>query len=89
MSHVVHFDNVSTTGLESSPVATALTGLRAIEARYFRNIDPDSLHKFAILVFIQGARKWAQRWVFDRAELRRFKGTYRDLPGRPAGVAAG
>jgi hypothetical protein len=35
MSYVVDFTNVSTTGLESSPVAPALTGLRANEARYF------------------------------------------------------
>jgi hypothetical protein len=37
MSYVVDFKDVSTTGLESSPVATALAGLRANEARYFRN----------------------------------------------------
>ena len=37
MSYVVDFVNVSTTGLESSPVAPALAGLRANEARYFRN----------------------------------------------------
>lgn len=36
MSHVVDFANVSTAGLESSPVAEALAGLRANEARYFR-----------------------------------------------------
>lgn len=35
--YVVDFENVSTTGLESSPVANALAGLRANEARYFRN----------------------------------------------------
>jgi len=37
MSHTVDFVNVSTTGLESSPVAAALAGLRANEARYFKN----------------------------------------------------
>ncbi|MFI5906668.1 phage tail protein [Dactylosporangium sp. NPDC051541] len=37
MSYVVDFENVSTTGLESSPVAEALAGLRANEARYFKN----------------------------------------------------
>lgn len=37
MSYVVDFEQVSTTGLESSPVADALAGLRANEARYFRN----------------------------------------------------
>ena len=37
MSYVVDFQDVSTVGLESSPVAEALAGLRANEARYFRN----------------------------------------------------
>jgi hypothetical protein len=37
MSPVVDFNSVSTTGLESSPVAPALAGLRANEARYFKN----------------------------------------------------
>jgi hypothetical protein len=37
MSYVVDFEDVSTVGLESSPVAEALAGLRANEARYFRN----------------------------------------------------
>ena len=37
MSYVVDFVDVSTTGLESSPVAPALAGLRANEARYFKN----------------------------------------------------
>ncbi len=37
MAYVVDFKNVSTVGLESSPVAEALAGLRANEARYFMN----------------------------------------------------
>ena len=37
MSYVVDFADVSKVGLESSPVADALAGLRANEARYFRN----------------------------------------------------
>ena len=37
MSYVVDFAEVSTVGLESSPVADALAGLRANEARYFKN----------------------------------------------------
>jgi hypothetical protein len=37
MAYVVDFVNVSTQGLESSPVADALAGLRANEARYFKN----------------------------------------------------
>jgi hypothetical protein len=37
MSYTVDFQEVSTTGLETSPVAEALAGLRANEARYFKN----------------------------------------------------
>ena len=37
MAYVVDFKNVSMVGLESSPVAEALAGLRANEARYFMN----------------------------------------------------
>jgi hypothetical protein len=37
MPGVIDFVNVSTAGLESSPVVDALAGLRANEARYFKN----------------------------------------------------
>jgi len=37
MPYTVDFENVSTVGLESSPVAKALAGLRANEARYYKN----------------------------------------------------
>ena len=37
MPYAVDFENVSTVGLESSPVAEALAGLRANEARYYKN----------------------------------------------------
>ena len=37
MAYQVDFASVSTVGLESSPVAPALAGLRANEARYFKN----------------------------------------------------
>ena len=37
MAYTVDFNQVSTVGLESSPVAEALAGLRANEARYFMN----------------------------------------------------
>jgi len=46
VAEVVDFENVSTTGLESSPVADALAGLRANEARYFMN---KYKHTFAVL----------------------------------------
>lgn len=37
MTYAVDFMDPSTAGLETSPVAAALAGLRANEARYFRN----------------------------------------------------
>jgi hypothetical protein len=37
MSYIVDFTQVSTLGLETSPVVEALAGLRANEARYFMN----------------------------------------------------
>ncbi|HEX2015886.1 MAG TPA: hypothetical protein VGN69_04255 [Solirubrobacteraceae bacterium] len=37
MPYTVDFNAISTVGLESSPVADALAGLRAHEARYFKN----------------------------------------------------
>ncbi|MBS7529209.1 phage tail protein [Hazenella sp. IB182353] len=45
MSYIVDFKNVSTIGLESSPVAKTLAGLRAHEARYFMN---KYKHEFAV-----------------------------------------
>src|SRR5689334_25444023 len=36
-AYTVDFKTVSTTGLESSPHAEALAGVRANEARYFKN----------------------------------------------------
>jgi hypothetical protein len=55
MSYIVDFESVSTTGLESSPVADALAGLRANEARYFKNkydhvftVEPASKAKDAV-----------------------------------------
>src|SRR5918911_3906262 len=37
MAYIVDFHSVSTVGLESSPFPEALAGLRANEARYFKN----------------------------------------------------
>src|SRR5881394_1947490 len=55
MPYAVDFTTVSTVGLESSPVAAALAGLRANEARYFKNkydhvftVEPASNAKTAI-----------------------------------------
>ncbi|WP_152397921.1 phage tail protein [Paenibacillus cellulositrophicus] len=46
MSYIVDFKDVSTIGVESSPVAEALAGLRANEARYFMN---KYKHKFTVV----------------------------------------
>ena len=55
MPYSVDFDTVSTVGLESSPVAAALAGLRAHEARYFKTkynhvftVEPTAKAKNAI-----------------------------------------
>jgi hypothetical protein len=45
VSAIVDFENVSVSGLESSPVAGALAGLRANEARYYMN---KYKHQFAV-----------------------------------------
>ena len=53
--YTVDFTDVSTVGLESSPHADALAGLRANEARYFKNkydhvftVEPASVAKDAV-----------------------------------------
>ena len=46
MPNIVDFNHVSTTGFESSPVAKTLAGLRANEARYFKN---KYNHEFAVV----------------------------------------
>ncbi|GAA3194170.1 phage tail protein [Actinocorallia longicatena] len=58
MSYVVDFVDVSTVGLESSPVVEALAGLRANEARYFRN-------KYSHVFTVEPAEKAAEAvaWV--------------------------
>lgn len=49
MTYLVDFKDVSTIGLESSPVAEALAGLRANEARYFKtHYDADFVTKPAV-----------------------------------------
>ena len=45
MPQVVDYENVSTAGLDTSPVARALAGLRANEARYYMN---KYKHKFTV-----------------------------------------
>ena len=60
MTHAVDFTTVSTTGLESSPVAPALAGLRANEARYFKNKYD---HVFTVEPAASAKGKAAIAWV--------------------------
>lgn len=68
MAHEVNFEDVSTTGLESSPVAAALAGLRANEARYFKN-------KYGHVFAVEPAREaretiaWVHRILKDERDL--------------------
>jgi hypothetical protein len=68
MPYAVDFNTVSTTGLESSPVAAALAGLRAHEARYFKNkydhsftVEPASNAKATI--------EWVHRILKDERDI--------------------
>ena len=68
MSYVVDFSSVSTLGLESSPVAPALAGQRANEARYFKN-------KYDLTFTVEPASKatktvaWVTRILKDERDI--------------------
>jgi hypothetical protein len=64
MSYAVDFVDVSTVGLESSPVAAALAGLRANEARYFKNKYD---HAFTVEPAAQAKEiiEWVHRILLD------------------------
>ena len=68
MSHAVDFVNVSAIGLESSPVAAALAGLRAHEARYFKN-------KYDVVFTVEPAAKakksieWVHRILKEERDI--------------------
>jgi hypothetical protein len=68
VSYVVDFTNVSTVGLESSPMATALAGLRANEARYFKNKYG---HDFTVVPATEAAEivAWVARILKDERGL--------------------
>src|SRR4051794_29701714 len=68
MSYVVDFQDVSTVGLESSPVADALAGLRANEARYFKNKYD---HTFTVEPADEasGAVDWIQRILKEERDI--------------------
>ncbi|HET9058341.1 MAG TPA: phage tail protein [Acidimicrobiales bacterium] len=68
MSYAVDFVNVSTVGLEASPYAPALAGLRANEARYFKN-------KYDLAFTVQPAAEaeetiaWVHRILRDERDI--------------------
>jgi hypothetical protein len=68
MPYDVDFTTISTVGLESSPVAAALAGLRANEARYLKNkydydftVEPASKGKTTI--------EWVQRILKEERDI--------------------
>ena len=68
MRQVVDFTNGSTEGLESSPVAPALAGLRANESRYFKNkYDVD--FATAPAAEEQEALDWVSRILKDERDI--------------------
>ena len=68
MSYEVDFQTVSTVGLESSPVASALAGLRANEARYFKNKYD---HVFTVEPAVEAteAVEWVHRILKDERDI--------------------
>jgi hypothetical protein len=68
MTYAVDYNTVSAVGLESSPVADALAGLRAHEARYFKNkydhvftVEPASTALSTI--------EWVRRILIDERDI--------------------
>jgi hypothetical protein len=66
--YVVDFQTVATVGLESSPVAGALAGLRANEARYFKNKYD---HDFAVEPANEATETvdWVSRILSDERDI--------------------
>ena len=68
MAYTVDFKTVSTVGLESSPVAPALAGLRANEARYFKN-KYDHLFTVEPAGDAKATVDWVHRILADERDL--------------------
>jgi hypothetical protein len=68
MPYTVDFVDVSTTGLESSPVAEALAGLRANEARYFKN-KYDHVFTVSPATEASEALAWVARILKDERDI--------------------
>jgi hypothetical protein len=68
MPYTVDFENVSTVGLESSPVAEALAGLRANEARYYKN-KYDHVFNVSPASEAPEALDWVNRILSDERDI--------------------
>jgi hypothetical protein len=68
MPHAVDFDTVSTVGLESSPVAAALAGLRANEARFVKN-KWDQVFTVEPASHAQSTIDWVHRILKDERDI--------------------
>jgi hypothetical protein len=68
ISSAVDFTTVSTEGLESSPVAAALAGLRAHEARYFKN-KYDHVFTVAPASDARATIKWVHRILKEERDI--------------------
>ena len=68
MPYTVDFSTVSTAGLESSPVAAALAGLRANEARYFKN-KYDHVFTVEPASNAQAAIDWVHRILAEERDI--------------------
>ena len=66
MVYTVDFKEVATIGLESSPVAPALAGLRANEARYFWN---KYKHRFTTVLPLKLQKHWPGLKNFIRTRI--------------------
>ncbi|HST50264.1 phage tail protein [Jatrophihabitans sp.] len=68
MPQVVDFETVSTAGLESSPFPEALAGLRANEARYYKNKYG---HDFAVVPASEATDTidWVNRILADERDI--------------------
>jgi len=68
MPYTVDFTSVSTVGFETSPVAAALAGLRANEARYFKN-KYDHVFTVDTASDAQTTIDWVQRILKEERDL--------------------
>jgi hypothetical protein len=68
MPYTVDFNSVSTVGLESSPVAVALAGLRAHEARYFKN-KYDHVFEVETASNAKAPIEWVQRILEEERDI--------------------